>query len=423
MRVNQAGSPETLNELRSRVKQMLLSDDVAGARQVLLDALLVHGASADLLCDLAVVEYHDGSVLRSLDLAIDALRLDPEHADALHNRQALLDNLRAAQALSPPIVPTPPPKREPDAVAASPSPLRNYVPKSAIVDPSWFTGFIEPTLADPVSQVATYGQLRSPEFGQWMQTLHGLQGDTSARIASEKANRKYWEWAYICQALERAGAIAAGRRGIGFGVGTEPLAAAFAARGCQILATDMPTGEGSSSEWASTNQHGASLADLRHPAVCPVDIFDASVNFMPLDMNDLSPLGSSSGTYDFLWSSCVVEHLGGYQLTNRFITDSLQLLRVGGVAVHTTELSLVDVVAPIEVPGCTFFTKAWLQRLDGLVSAAGGRLTPFNPCLGTAMEDGVVDYPPFSWRNHCKVVIESGSIMTTSVGLIVTKIR
>ena len=36
-------------------------------------------------------------------------------------------------------------------------------------------------------------------------------------------HRKLWEWCYIMQSLQVAGMIRPGRRGIGFGVGVEPL--------------------------------------------------------------------------------------------------------------------------------------------------------------------------------------------------------
>jgi SAM-dependent methyltransferase len=148
---------------------------------------------------------------------------------------------------------------------------------------------------------------------------------------------------------------------------------------------------------------------------------DRLVRFAPLDMTNLRPLAEQRGSFDFMWSSCVVEHLGGYQITDRFILESLELLRPGGVAVHTTELNFLDVISPIEFPGCTFFTKAWVRNLGKLVAQAGARLIPLNPSCGPDPMDGVVDFPPFSWKSHMKVVIESGSILTTSVGLIIVK--
>ncbi|MDQ1416252.1 MAG: hypothetical protein QOF81_1865, partial [Acidimicrobiaceae bacterium] len=52
--------------------------------------------------------------------------------------------------------------------------------------------------------------------------------------------RKQWEYTAICRALETAGMLQPGRRGLGFGVGREPLVAAFAVRGVEVVATDLP---------------------------------------------------------------------------------------------------------------------------------------------------------------------------------------
>ena len=53
-------------------------------------------------------------------------------------------------------------------------------------------------------------------------------------------HRKMWEWLFIAEALRERGMLAAGRSGLGFGVGQEPLVALFAAAGCDVVATDQP---------------------------------------------------------------------------------------------------------------------------------------------------------------------------------------
>ena len=56
-----------------------------------------------------------------------------------------------------------------------------------------------------------------------------------------RLHRKIWEFCFIAQALDERGMLARGRRGLGFAVGTEPLPAMFASRGCAIVATDLAT--------------------------------------------------------------------------------------------------------------------------------------------------------------------------------------
>src|SRR5687768_10243630 len=36
-------------------------------------------------------------------------------------------------------------------------------------------------------------------------------------------DRKQWEWVFICQTLQERGVLESGKRGLGFGVGREPL--------------------------------------------------------------------------------------------------------------------------------------------------------------------------------------------------------
>ena len=45
---------------------------------------------------------------------------------------------------------------------------------------------------------------------------------------------------YILQILEDHGMLRPGRRGLGFGVGNEPIAAYAAGKSVAILATDLP---------------------------------------------------------------------------------------------------------------------------------------------------------------------------------------
>jgi hypothetical protein len=70
-------------------------------------------------------------------------------------------------------------------------------------------------------------------------------------------HRKFWEFAYISQCLEERGMLQPGRRGLGFGVGREPLASVFAKRGCAIVATDLAANAATRLGWAQSNQHAS----------------------------------------------------------------------------------------------------------------------------------------------------------------------
>ena len=63
-------------------------------------------------------------------------------------------------------------------------------------------------------------------------------GATTLRVPM-LCHRKQWEWCYIAQVLACAGMNQPGRRGLGFGVGTEPIVAYLASTGSAIVATDL----------------------------------------------------------------------------------------------------------------------------------------------------------------------------------------
>src|SRR5262249_43993209 len=150
----------------------------------------------------------------------------------------------------------------------------------------------------------------------------------------------------ITQALEERGFLRDGRTGLGFAVGREPLASHFAARGCRILATDLAAE--ASNDWAASNQHAASREMVFHPVLAPREVFDDRVASQPADMGP--PEGLRPG-YDFLWSSCALEHLGSLRTGMDFVLKSAELLKPAGLAVHTTEFNVRSDVETLEEGG------------------------------------------------------------------------
>jgi 2-polyprenyl-3-methyl-5-hydroxy-6-metoxy-1,4-benzoquinol methylase len=189
---------------------------------------------------------------------------------------------------------------------------------------SWITQHEEPTLAEPVSQLCTEAQMAEPVYRYWCGVIREFP----------RKHRKQWEFCYILQALYRAGVMQADARGLGFGVGREPLAAVLAERGCHVIATDMDPKLAAQAGWTDTKQYAAESAQLNDRGICPPDLFVERVQFRVVDMtrvtNDLTG-------FDFVWSSCSLEHLGTLKRGTDFIWRSLECLRPGGIAVHTTE--------------------------------------------------------------------------------------
>ena len=257
-----------------------------------------------------------------------------------------------------------------------------------------------------ISTPCTQAQLETPAFQQWATAL----GERPLHL-----HRKVWEWCFIAQALAERGMLGAGRRGLGFAVGQEPLPALFAARGCEILATDLGTEEAARHGWVETGQHAAAPQALNRRGLCPDARFREQVSFRFVDMRALP---GDLGEFDFAWSSCALEHLGSLKAGLDFIKTSVALLKPGGVAVHTTEYNLSSNLFTRRRGDAVIYRR---RDLEGL--AAELRLQGYALDLGFDAGDGpadrAVDRPPYTHDPHLK--LQLGRYVATSYGLIIEK--
>ena len=268
--------------------------------------------------------------------------------------------------------------------------------------------FRQPSMTAPVCQLCTFEQMEDPAYTRLCVQL-GL--DPVAK------QRKVWEFAYILSALQARGLLAAGRTGLGFGTGQEPLPSAFAAAGVRVTATDAPADLNYSENWARSQQWTARVEDLWHEALVDHQAFTRLVSYRPVDMN-LIP--SNLRDYDFCWSACCLEHLGGIRQGLDFICRSLDTLCPGGTAVHTTEFNLGSNDTTVESEALCLFRKRDIELVIHELIAAGHKVEALNLWPGSTPTDEHVDLPPFS-SPHLKLVLEGST--STSIGLIITKAR
>jgi hypothetical protein len=246
----------------------------------------------------------------------------------------------------------------------------------------------------------------APYFPYWTAKVgHGLH-----------YHRKLWEFVFICQALFERGLLREGARGLGFGVGEEPLSAYFASQGCRITGTDMAPEAAADSGWVSTAQHAAGKEALRRPAICPDPVFDANVEFRFCDMNHVP---DDLTGYDFCWSACALEHLGSIDNGLAFIERSLDCLKPGGFAIHTTEFNLSSNDETVDNDSTVLFRKRDLEALYGRLSRAGHTVAPLNFDPGDGEVDRYIDVAPYRNDPHLKLALQGYAI--TSIGLIVRK--
>lgn len=264
----------------------------------------------------------------------------------------------------------------------------------------------QPNLLRPVSQACTQSQMENQAYAYWCEQIGEVP----------RMHRKQWEFCYILQVLARYGVLVPGLRGLGFGVGAEPLPALLASRGVSVLATDLESDRAREDGWVDTDQHAASKQALNDRGLCDQRRFDALVDFRSLDMNSIE--AELEGQFDFCWSACAFEHLGSIQHGLDFVVNSVNCLKPGGIAVHTTEFNCSSNSDTLDNSSTVLFRKQDFERLANHLAKNGSEMS-FNFNLGQQPLDQYVDVPPYSADNHLKLQIEKWT--TTSFGLVVRK--
>lgn len=228
-------------------------------------------------------------------------------------------------------------------------------------------------------------------------------------------HRKQWEWCFIAQGLYEQSALRPGSRGLGFGVGEEPLTDAFAFQGCSIVATDLDSSNPHSNAWAGTHQHAGTLAALNTREICHPEDFRRRVSYRPVDMNAI-PLNLTG--FDFVWSACSLDHLGTLEKSAQFIINSLSCLRPGGVAVHTTEFNLASNEHTISEGGTVLFRQQDIEKLAYWLKQNGHKIE-LDWTQGNGLVDNCLDVYPYDHKIHLR--LELCRYVVTSIGLIIRK--
>jgi len=263
------------------------------------------------------------------------------------------------------------------------------------------------------SVVCRHAHFQEEWLVQWSRAL----GYPDPLAKPHLSHRKAWEFSAIAQALAERGMLEPGRLGLGFAVGAEPLPAAFAARGAVVLATDLALAA-SDEGWTTTGQHAASKEALWHRSLVEREAFDRRVVFADADMRSLAGL---LPIWDFVWSSCALEHLGSLDAGWDFVVRSARLLRPGGVAAHTTEFNVSPGEATIEAGPNVLYRASHIGRLADRLRAEGCCLESPDLFPGDHPDDLDADEPPYfqGRRKHIKLLVDG--FVTTSMLLLVHK--
>jgi hypothetical protein len=262
-----------------------------------------------------------------------------------------------------------------------------------------------PSLKLPISQAATSEQFSEPVYAAWCDRLNDVP----------RYHRKQWEFIYILQCLEQHGLLHGGTRGVGFGVGQEPIPDYLASRDVEVLATDLDVQEAADKGWVETDQHASREDDLQFRYIASRGQFKRNVRFRAADMNNVP---DELTGYQFTWSACALEHLGSIDKGLAFIRRSLECLEPGGLAVHTTELNVSSDDETLESGGTVLFRRSDLQQLADNLRSEGHEIE-LNFNLGNQPLDQYHDVAPYSENIHLKIQLDQ--YVTTSFGLCIRK--
>ncbi len=246
----------------------------------------------------------------------------------------------------------------------------------------------------------------------WYQRAQVALGDTTLHY-----HRKLWEFCFIHGVLDERGLLQDGRRGLGFGVGKEPLAEAFAARGCSIVATDLDESSSVDGGWSERGQHASRLDDLRERSLCSADDFERLVQFEFVDMNAIPTRFRSS--FDFTWSSCAFEHLGSIEAGIEFVVRQAACLRPGGVGVHTTEYNLSSNDATLASGITVIFRPRDVDEMVRRLCRKGFLVSFDHTVERDGHENTFIDAPPYTHNPHLRLQLEAYE--STSCGIVVER--
>jgi len=142
-------------------------------------------------------------------------------------------------------------------------------------------------------------------------------------------HRKQWEFAMILLALRRRGVLRSDAVGLSMGAGKERLLYAVAHNVRRVVATDLYD-PGTDWDKARTSDPDGYIKEDK-----PFPVDDAKLEGLRMDMRSLDFEGA---TFDFCYSSCAIEHIGGREDFLKHFSEVYRVLKPGGVYALTTEL-------------------------------------------------------------------------------------
>jgi SAM-dependent methyltransferase len=150
-------------------------------------------------------------------------------------------------------------------------------------------------------------------------------------------HRKAWEWIQTVYGLDQFGMLSRDTRGLGVGVGWEPLSFFFSNHVGHVVATDLyPVDD----QWSTRGAKEGNPQILEDPDKFAPYAYDRErVEFRRMDGRRLD---FPDATFDFVWSCSSIEHFGGHTGSAEAMQEIERVLKPGGVASVITEFVLPE---------------------------------------------------------------------------------
>ena len=132
-----------------------------------------------------------------------------------------------------------------------------------------------------------------------------------------------------------------------------------------------------------------------------MNTFNDNVEFENADMTRISK--TFNNKYDIVWSNCALGHLGSIDKGLKFIEKSLDCLKPGGIAVHTTETNIVSDSDTIETGGTVIFRRKDLIGIFYKLRSLGYECAPLYLNFGSDPEDKSISFNPYEGDNLLKL--------------------
>lgn len=262
-----------------------------------------------------------------------------------------------------------------------------------------------PSFGSVISQACTASQFAEPGYARWCEAIR----------EQPRLHRRQWEYCYTLQALDRAGLVGPGRRGVGFGATDTPLPAVLAAHGVAVLATQADPARARALGPAALGWPAEAAPELNSRQICPDHALQRLVTVGVIDPGATAPPGDG---FDFCWSGGLCEHLGSIRAGLDFIEQAMAWIRPGGWAVHITEYNCTSDLETVQEGVTVLFRRQDIEALAQRLRGCGHEVQlTFN--LGDSPVDRHVDLPPFCEDRHLKLKI--GDFASTSFGLLIRK--